>query len=84
MSPTRTTSSVSSKEWVREAQDRIVTFLLAAYGALLAATMAIFFLQGFRSCGFSLDLSILKWLAGVTIGEIAGLLTITIKYYFKN
>jgi hypothetical protein len=83
-SPVRTTASLASKEWVREARNRIVGFLLAAYGCLLVATMAIFFFQGFRLWGFSLDLSILKWLGGATIGEIAGLLTITINYYFKT
>jgi hypothetical protein len=83
-SPVRTTASVASKEWVREAQNRIVGFLLAAYGTLLAATMVIFFLQGFRLWGFFLEPSILKWLGGATIGEVVGLLTITIRYYFKG
>lgn len=83
-SPNRTTSSVTAKEWVRATQDRIVTFLLVAYGSLLAATMIIFFLQGFKLWGFNLDTSILKWLGGATIGEVAGLLAIAIRRLFKS
>jgi hypothetical protein len=79
------------KEWVTEVtvtndlgtKSRIVTFLLWAYGGLLATTMGIFFLQGFSHVtGFSLDLGTLHWLGGATIGEIAGLLGITVTHYF--
>lgn len=76
----------SVKDWVTEAklsqQDRIINFLLAAYGLLLLATMVIFFLQGFHGWGFSLDTALLKWLGGATVGEIAGLLTITLHAVF--
>ncbi|SRR6266852_1839411 len=74
------------KDWVTEVtlaqQNKIINFLLIAYGVLLFATMAIFFFQGFRAWGFSLDPSLLKWLGGATIGEIAGLLTITLHAVF--
>jgi hypothetical protein len=74
------------KDWVTEVtlaqQNKIINFLLVAYGVLLCATMAIFFLQGFHAGGFSLDTSLLKWLGGATIGEIAGLLTITFNAVF--
>lgn len=60
------------KDWVTEVtvsqQNKIINFLLVAYGVLLCATMAIFFLQGFRAWGFSLDISLLKWLGGATVG----------------
>jgi hypothetical protein len=62
---------------------QIVTFLLRAYGVLLAATMAIFFLQGFHLAGFSLDAAILNWLGGATIGEIGDLLVLTVRASFK-
>lgn len=74
------------KDWVTEVrveqQNRIINFLLAAYGGLLLATITIFFLQGFKAWGFALDTSLLKWLGGATIGEVAGLLTITFKTVF--
>ena len=74
------------KDWVTEVtlgqQNRIINFLLGAYGFLLVATIAIFILQGFRLWGFSLELSLLKWLGGATIGEIAGLLTLTLNAVF--
>ncbi len=65
-------------------QNKIINFLLAAFGGLLLATMAIFYLQGFKSWGFSLDGALLKWLGGATIGEIAGLLTLTMGAVFKK
>jgi hypothetical protein len=80
----RTVSDV--KIWVEEIttthiinqQDKIINFLLGAYGGLLLATMVIFYLQGFNARGFNLDGALLKWLGGAAIGEIAGLLTLTI------
>jgi hypothetical protein len=64
-------------------QQRVVTFLLKAYGWLLGATMLMFFLQGFKLGGFNLDNALMKWLGGATIGEIAGLLTLTFGAVFK-
>jgi hypothetical protein len=64
-------------------QQQIITFLLWAYGFLLVATMGIFYLQGFRVGGFSLDAALLKWLGGATIGEIGGLLVLTIRASFR-
>jgi hypothetical protein len=65
-----------------EARERIVKFLLRSYGGLLAATVLIYLLQGFQLWKFSLASSTLNWLGAATIGEIAGLLTITIRYLF--
>jgi len=80
------------KVWVEEIttshvinqQERIITFLLWAYGALLFATTLIFYLQGLKAWGFSLDEGLLKWLGGATVGEIAGLLTLTVGAVFKK
>lgn len=65
-------------------QHRIVGFLLWAYGCLLFGTMATFFLQGFHLFGFSLDLKVLLWLGGATIGEIGGLLLLTARVVFRR
>lgn len=65
-------------------QQRIVTFLLTAYGSLLFATMGIFLLQGFHLFGFSLDLKVLFWLGGATIGGIGGLLLLTGRLVFRR
>jgi hypothetical protein len=62
----------------------MVTFLLSAYGGLLAGTLTLFFLQGFRTAGFHLEESTMHWLGGATIGEIGGLLTMTFGYFFKR
>jgi hypothetical protein len=62
----------------------VVVFLLSAYGTLLGSTVIILFLQGFRLGGFKLESSTLSWLGAATIGEIAGLLTITIKALFPS
>jgi hypothetical protein len=80
------------KNWIEEIttthiinqQGKIINFLLWAYGGLLLATMVIFYLQGFKAWGFNLDGSLLKWLGGATIGEIAGLLTLTLGAIFKK
>ena len=88
----RAGSTTAVKDWVEQIttansvnlQQRMVSFLLRAYGASLAATLAIFLLQGWHLWGFNLDAALLKWLGGATIGEIAGLLTLTFGAVFKR
>jgi len=88
--PIRTTATV--KDWIDQIvtvnqinlQQQIIGFLLKAYGGLLAATMLIFFLQGFKLGGFAIEAGLLKWLGGATMGEIAGLLTLTFGAVFKH
>jgi hypothetical protein len=74
-------------DWVNAArvglQGEIVSFLLRAYGSLLAATVAIILLQGFHLFGFDLDARFLNWLGGATVGQIVGLLALTIRLLFK-
>lgn len=78
------------KEWVTRAttehtidlQKHIVRFLLRAYGALLAASVLIFLLQGFAVGGFKLSETVLKFIGAATIGEIGGLLTLTVRAVF--
>jgi hypothetical protein len=76
------------KTWVTavttQQQIKVIDFLLRSYAGLLAATMLIFFLQGFRLWGFSLDPTLLRWLGGATVGEVAGLLGITFRALFRT
>lgn len=85
-------TTVEVKNWIAtettaanlKHRDRVISFLLRAYGGLLTCTMLIFFLQGFKLWGFSLDYSLMRWLGGATIGEIAGLLTLAIGSVFSH
>jgi hypothetical protein len=80
------------KVWVAEIttthtinqQEKIIDFLLWAYGGLLLASIVILGLQGFKAWGFNLDATLLKWLGGATIGEIAGLLALTFGAVFRK
>ena len=84
--------AVPVKEWVTqvttehtiELQKRIVTFLLRAYGWLLAASILIFVLQGFKLWGFYLNDTVLKFIGTATIGEVGGLLALTFRAAFKK
>ncbi len=90
--PANSSTTLSNKEWVASVtatrtltmQDRIVTFLLGAYAFLLLATMGIYFLQGFHVWGFQLDAALLHWIGAATVGEIGGLLTLTIRAVFRS
>jgi|SRR5579871_6106847 len=66
----KSATTIKVKDWVTQVttqqQVRVVNFLLWAYGGLLIATILIFFLQGFRLWGFSLDVVLLRWLGGAT------------------
>lgn len=80
------------RNWATEAtlrhtltqREKIIQFLLWSYGGSLLATMSIFYLQGFKVWGFNLDATLLKWLGGATIGELAGLLTLAVGAVFKH
>ena len=86
--PAKVAETLAVKNWVTkvttEQQVKVINFLLWAYGGLLTATMLIFFLQGFRLWGFSLDVALLRWLGGATVGEIAGLLALTFRAIFRS
>ena len=81
---------ITVEEWVTKAtadhtfhlQNQIVRFLLRAYGGLLAASVLIFLLQGFGIWGFKLSETVLKFIGAGTIGEIGGLLTLTLRAVF--
>lgn len=75
------------KDWISTAhvgfQQDIVAFLLWAYGFLLVATVIVIFLQGFHLGGFRLEADFLRWLGIATVGQVTGLLTLTIRASFK-
>ena len=65
-------------------QERIVWFLLWIYVGVIACTFTLIFLQGFKPCNFELPADFLKWLGAITIGEVAGLLCLTIGAVFRS
>ncbi len=81
---------LSVKDWVTKAtadhtfhlQKQIVRFLLTAFGGLLAASVVIFFLQGFGMWGFRLSETVLKFIGAGSIGEIGGLLALALRAVF--
>lgn len=62
-------------------RERLLTVLLICFTFVIVSTITIFFLQGFEVYGFNLDRAILQWLGAATIGEVAGLIYLTIKAY---
>jgi hypothetical protein len=80
------------KQWATKAtvehsiglQKQIVTFLVRAYGSLLAASVSIFLLQGFGIGGFKLSETVLRYVGAATIGEIGGLLALTFRAAFMK
>ena len=85
-----TIEELKAKSWIKrhdsttDLREKSIRFLLRAYAGLLSATVIIILLQGFKLFGFALPLSFLHWLGGATIGEIAGLLTLTLGAIFKE
>lgn len=63
---------------------RAAVFFFVVYGMALAATFAIYFLHGFHAWGFSIELELLKWLGGVTIGELGGLALAVYGFLFRS
>ena len=94
MDPPRSLEPIplSVRDWVTKAtadhtfhlQKQIVRFLLRAYGGLLAASVLIFFLQGFGISGFKLSETVLKFIGAGTVGEIGGLLALTLRAVFAK
>lgn len=78
------------KEWVQretaihrmEMQNLIGTCLVYVFIFLIITTVSIILFQGFQIWGFKLDYRFLKWLGAVTVGAVAGLLVIIIKFSF--
>jgi len=63
-------------------KERIVVFLLIAYGMAIGATFLIFYLRGFGLV--ALSLTEMKWLGGAIVAELAGLFAIVIKSVFPR
>jgi hypothetical protein len=92
MSERPSTEVLSPKEFVERVEvfsvltlrDRATTFLFRIYTALIITTLGIFLLQGFHLWGFNLDLSLLHWLGGAVIGEVAGLAVMVYGFLFQK
>ena len=65
-------------------REKAARFLFLAYGALLASTIVIYFLQGFQLFGFHLEQATLNWLGGATIGEVGGLAMTVYGFLFRK
>lgn len=65
-------------------QNLLVCFFMFIFVASVASTFTIFFLHGFKVKGFQLPVSLLNWLGGATIGQIAGLGLIIYKSLFPS
>jgi hypothetical protein len=92
MGRTSPVTILTIKEWATKAtvehniglQKQIVSFLVRAYGSLLAASVATFLLQGFGIGGFKLSETVLRYVGAATIGEIGGLLALTFRAVFMK
>lgn len=82
LTPKNWTTRVEAESW--RLRNIVLIFLLCAFGFLLLTTMGVFFLEGFRVHGFYLPETVLLWLGGATIGEVAGLLILCIRAVFVS
>jgi hypothetical protein len=65
-------------------KETIIVFLLWAYGVCIGATLAMYLLQGFHAWGFRLGAEELHFLGKVTIGDLVGLLMLTVKAVLRK
>jgi hypothetical protein len=72
---------VSSVPALRE---RATTFFFRIYTFISITTLGIFLLQGFHLWGFDLPLSLVHWLGGAVIGEIATLAYFVYGFLFRT
>jgi hypothetical protein len=77
-------SEVPKSETEFRLREKALNFLMIAFGGLLIATISIFLFQGFKLWGFFLPESLLHWLGGATISQIASLLMTAYGYIFKR
>jgi hypothetical protein len=64
-------------------REKAAIFFFTIYGLALVATLAVYFLQGFNAWGFNLQTELLKWLGGVTLGELGGLALLVYGFLFR-
>ena len=75
------------KERVRhemKMQRILAAFVCCVFGTSCLASMAIFFLQGFRLRGFRLETELMHWIGVATIGVIGTLASIVYRALFRN
>lgn len=62
----------------------LAKWICTALGVISAATLAIFFLQGFGAGGFKLSEPVLHWIGAATVGEIGTLATLVYSTFFTR
>jgi hypothetical protein len=75
------------REWLRHTihmQRTLASFICRALAFSLAATIGIFYLQGFHYLDFHLPDSLMHWMGAVTLGEIASLSAMVYGAFFKQ
>lgn len=65
-------------------RDRLTRALLSAYCLMLVFACGVLLLQGFKVHGFALDAASLKFLGGVVVTPLAGLLKHVVRAVFKQ
>jgi hypothetical protein len=64
-------------------QDRVLTQLTWLFGGLTFFTLLIILFHGFRFLGFVLEENVIMMLGLATVGEVAGLLAITLNALYQ-
>ena len=83
---------LTSKEFIAQEQamsdinlrEKMVNTLLRIYSLLIAVTVIIFLLQGFKLGGFNLPEELLRWLGIATVGEVGGLAALVYGSLFRK
>ncbi len=85
-------TELQPKEWLKrevvlrtlKMREILLIALLILYGLLIVSNITIFFMQGFHYHGFVLETYLLDRIAWSTVGQVAGLLVLTIVHYLKE
>jgi hypothetical protein len=75
-SKARKTPGLLELEWARhtmQMQRTLARFICRALAWSSAATIGMFYMQGFHCLGFHLPDALMHWMGAVTVGEIASL-----------
>jgi hypothetical protein len=82
--------ALPAKKWIAryekiqtiQQRKRVLKWLLVIFTGTLLGVFAIFILDGFKIAGFTLPESVLNKLALLTIGQVAGLAAIALRFLF--
>ena len=65
-------------------RDTLVRTFLVSYCLMLVFICTVILMQGFRSFGFQLDTTSIKWLGGTVLAQLVGLLAVIVREVFKR